>query len=164
MNTSKIIYNHFKLFKEDPIDGVDIVMNEENIQEWNITMIGPPDTFYEGGFFRLKMIFPNNFPMGPPKLKFITPMYHPNVYPNGDVCISILHPPGDDKWGYEKAEERWRPVHTINSILLSVISLFSSPNDESPANIDAGKDWRENRDKFRKKVNQCIEKSLEFLD
>ena len=60
------------------------------------------------------------------------------VAKNGDVCISILHEPGDDKWGYESASERWRPVHSIESILISVISMLSNPNDESPANVDAG--------------------------
>ena len=56
---------------------------------------------------------------------------------SGEVCISILHPPGDDAFGYEQASERWLPVHTVESILVSVISMLSSPNDESPANIDA---------------------------
>jgi ubiquitin-conjugating enzyme E2 G1 len=56
---------------------------------------------------------------------------------SGEVCISILHPPGEDAWGYEQASERWLPVHTVESILVSVISMLSSPNDESPANIDA---------------------------
>ena len=56
---------------------------------------------------------------------------------SGEVCISILHPPGEDAWGYESASERWLPVHTVESILVSVISMLSSPNDESPANIDA---------------------------
>lgn len=59
------------------------------------------------------------------------------VYPNGDVCISILHPPEDDKYGYESAAERWLPIHTVETILVSVISMLSSPNDSSPANIDA---------------------------
>ena len=56
---------------------------------------------------------------------------------NGDVCISILHEPGDDKYGYEKAAERWLPVHTVETILLSVISMLADPNFESPANVDA---------------------------
>lgn len=59
------------------------------------------------------------------------------VEKNGDVCISILHEPGEDKWGYEKPEERWLPVHTVETILLSVISMLADPNDESPANVDA---------------------------
>ena len=60
-----------------------------------------------------------------------------SVHKDGEVCISILHEPGEDKYGYEKAEERWLPVHTVETILLSVISMISDPNDESPANVDA---------------------------
>ena len=57
---------------------------------------------------------------------------------NGDVCISILHDPGEDKWGYERPEERWLPIHTVETIIMSVISMLADPNDESPANVDAG--------------------------
>eukprot|EP00795_Rhopilema_esculentum_P016044 gene16044-biopygen5405 len=62
------------------------------------------------------------------------------VSKEGDVCISILHEPGEDKYGYEKPEERWLPVHTVETILLSVISMIADPNDESPANVDAADD------------------------
>lgn len=72
-------------------------------------------------------------------------MWHPNVYKSGEVCISILHPPEDDKYGYEDAGERWMPVHTPETILLSVISMLSSPNDESPANLDAAIEMRDSR-------------------
>lgn len=67
----------------------------------------------------------------------ITSIINFSVEKNGDVCISILHEPGDDKWGYEKASERWLPVHTVETILISVISMLADPNDESPANVDA---------------------------
>lgn len=89
-------------------------------------------------------------------MKFISDIWHSNskiqlffisnqiiiyvkllVDKNGDVCISILHEPGDDKYGYEKAAERWLPVHTVETILLSVISMLADPNYESPANVDA---------------------------
>lgn len=59
------------------------------------------------------------------------------VHKDGEVCISILHEPGEDKYGYEHASERWLPVHTVETILMSVISMISDPNDESPANVDA---------------------------
>ena len=59
------------------------------------------------------------------------------VEKNGDVCISILHDPGEDKWGYERPEERWLPIHTVETIIVSVISMLADPNDESPANVDA---------------------------
>lgn len=60
-----------------------------------------------------------------------------SVDKEGNVCISILHEPGDDRWGYEKPEERWLPVHTVETILLSVISMLADPNHDSPANVDA---------------------------
>ncbi|KAH8977194.1 ubiquitin-conjugating enzyme [Lactarius hatsudake] len=100
--------------------------------------------FSEGGFFKARLTFPPEFPLLPPKMRFITPMWHPNIYSDGGVCISILHAPGDDQYGYEDAGERWVPVHTVESILLSVISLLSSekPNLDSPANVDAAKEIR----------------------
>ena len=59
------------------------------------------------------------------------------MYPDGRVCISILHTPGDDPLGYETAAERWSPVQSIEKILLSVVSMMAEPNDESGANVDA---------------------------
>eukprot|EP00850_Spirogloea_muscicola_P015045 SM000112S23987 [mRNA] locus=s112:195875:196795:+ [translate_table: standard] len=145
------------------------------------------------------MSFPSNYPNNPPSVKFTSEMWHPNVYPDGRVCISILHAPGDDPNGYEQACERWSPVHTVKcrscaalakalptlpfatntasakhllmrtavgkqveTILLSIISMLSSPNDESPANIDAAKDWRDHREDFRKKVSRIVRRSQEF--
>lgn len=60
-------------------------------------------------------------------MTFETEIWHPNVYPSGAVCISILHPPEEDKYGYEDAGERWMPVHTPHTILLSVISMVMIP-------------------------------------
>lgn len=94
-------------------------------------------TFSEGGFFKTELQFPKDYPNKPPKMRFISEIWHPNIHPNGDVCISILHDPGEDKWGYERPEERWLPIHTVETIIMSVISMLSEPNTESPANVDA---------------------------
>jgi ubiquitin-protein ligase len=94
----------------------------------------PENTLYEGGLFKAHLTFPHDYPHQPPKMTFKTEMWHPNVYTSGLVCISILHPPEDDKFGYEDAGERWLPVHTPQTILLSVISmvpLFSIMSNSS---------------------------------
>ncbi len=101
----------------------------------------------------------------PPSLVFQTPVpFHPNIYPGGLLCVSILHPPEDDKYGYEAASERWSPVQTPETILLSVISLFASPNEESAANVEAARllrGEREGKNKdFRKAVRKCVRESL----
>lgn len=162
MKSAKVVHRNYEMFQKEPIEGVSIGINEDDIYNWSVTLIGPKDSPYESGIFNCEMNFPNDYPLSPPVFKFKTSIYHPNVYADGKVCISILHPPGDDKWGYEKAEERWRPVHSASSIILSILSLLSAPNDESPANIDAGKDWRENPEEFQKKVNKCVRDSLEI--
>jgi ubiquitin-conjugating enzyme E2 G1 len=118
-----------------------------------------------GGNFRCNLIFPPSYPHMPPTLKFLTPIpFHPNIYPDGILCISILHPPGDDQYGYESASERWSPVQTPETILLSVISLLHSPNDESPANVEAARLWREEKQsgdrEFRKRCRKGVRESL----
>lgn len=92
-----------------------------------------------------ELIFPTDYPLSPPKMRFISDMFHPNgrcvhyavlarlqlaewcvaVYPDGRVCISILHTPGEDPLGYESATERWSPVQSIEKILLSVVSMLA---------------------------------------
>ncbi|XP_068956394.1 ubiquitin-conjugating enzyme E2 G2 isoform X3 [Petaurus breviceps papuanus] len=70
-------------------------------------------------------------------MRFTCEMFHPNIYPDGRVCISILHAPGDDPMGYESSAERWSPVQSVEKILLSVVSMLAEPNDESGADRKA---------------------------
>jgi ubiquitin-conjugating enzyme E2 G2 len=67
------------------------------------------------------------------------------VYASGEVCISILHAPGDDPNMYESSSERWSPVQSVEKVLLSVISMLAEPNIESPANVDTMKLFRDDR-------------------
>lgn len=82
------------------------------------------------------------------------------VYPNGAVCISILHPPGDDPNHYEHASERWSPIQSVEKILISVMSMLAEPNDESPANVEAAKMWRERKSEYEKRVRDEVRRGL----
>jgi ubiquitin-conjugating enzyme E2 G2 len=86
--------------------------------------------------------------------------FHLAVYPNGEVCISILHAPGADPMHYESITERWSPVQSVEKILISVVSMLAEPNDESPANIDAAKMWRGDRAAYKRRVRQTVEATL----
>ncbi|CAB1331423.1 unnamed protein product, partial [Coregonus sp. 'balchen'] len=102
------------------------------------------------GLARIK--FPIDYPYSPPAFRFLTKMWHPNIYENGDVCISILHPPVDDPQSGELPSERWNPTQNVRTILLSVISLLNEPNTSSPANVDASvmyRKWRDSKGKDR---------------
>eukprot|EP00007_Cunea_sp_BSH-02190019_P001610 CAMPEP_0174229194 /NCGR_PEP_ID=MMETSP0417-20130205/236_1 /TAXON_ID=242541 /ORGANISM="Mayorella sp, Strain BSH-02190019" /LENGTH=304 /DNA_ID=CAMNT_0015306717 /DNA_START=70 /DNA_END=983 /DNA_ORIENTATION=+ len=157
-----LLAKQFRDLQKNPVEGFSAgLVDDDDPFVWQILLLGPPDTLYEGGIFKGKMTFPKEYPNMPPKLVFDTELWHPNIYESGEVCISILHPPGDDKWGYEKASERWTPVHTVESILLSVISMLSDPNTESPANIEASTQYRDDPAGFKKKVARCVRRSQE---
>ncbi|KAJ3181104.1 ubiquitin-conjugating enzyme E2 G1 [Gaertneriomyces sp. JEL0708] len=156
-----LLRRQLKELTKHPVEGFSAGLADDNIYEWDVMIVGPEGTLYEGGFFKARLSFPTSYPQMPPKMKFISDIWHPNVYDNGEVCISILHAPGEDKYGYEKAEERWLPIHTVETIVLSVISMLSSPNDESPANIEAAKQWREDPKGFKRRVQRSVRRSLE---
>lgn len=146
------------------IDGFSAgLIDDEDIFKWELVIYGPQDTVYEGGMFKAHLLFPKEYPHRPPKMKFVSEMWHPNIDKDGNVCISILHEPGEDKYGYEKPSERWLPIHTVETIVISVVSMLADPNDESPANVDAAKMWRENFEDFKKKVGRTVRRSVEDL-
>ncbi|KAG8833499.1 Ubiquitin-conjugating enzyme E2 15 [Serendipita sp. 399] len=157
-NSSLLLQRQLKELMKRPVEGFSAgLVDDSNIFEWEIIIMG------EGAILKTRLTFPQEFPLLPPKMKFITPMWHPNIYADGNLCISILHDPGEDQYGYEDAGERWMPVHTVESILISVISLLSSdkPNLDSPANVDAAKEVRENWEGYKKKVRRLARKSAE---
>jgi len=146
-----------------PVEGFSVGLEDEsNVFVWDVVMFGQSNTIYDGGILKAKLTFPSDYPNSPPKMQFVTPMWHPNIYPDGQVCISILHAPGDDQYGYESAAERWSPVQTVETIVVSVMSLLEDkPNTDSPANVDAAKDVRENYTEYKKKVRRLCRKSAE---
>lgn len=149
----------FKSLTEKQVAGFSVEVIDDNLAKWRVWILGPKGTPYEGGCFRARLEFPPEFPFQPPVMTFESQMWHPNVYPDGRVCISILHPPGEDKYGYETAEERWSPIQSVESVLISVISMISDPNDESPANLDAAIQWRTKPKDYNEKCQQLALKS-----
>ena len=145
----------FKQMYQNPSDG--IVM-EDIFFEWEAVSTSLEGTYFEDGVFIVKLEFPQDYPLNSPKMKFRSDLFHPNIYPDSRVCISILHPPGNDPLGYESSSERWSPVQSIEKILFSVMSMMAEPHTESPANVDAAKMWREDKEFFKKKsCSQCEE-------
>lgn len=106
------------------------------------------------------MRFPSDYPYQPPSFRFLTKaMCHPNVYPDGTLCISILHKPGDDVQSGELASERWNVLHGVESVLRSVLLLLDDPEINSPANVDASVLYRDKRDQYNELARATVEKS-----
>lgn len=92
--------------------------------------------------------FHPEYPTKPPKCKFSPPLFHPNVYPSGTVCLSILN-----------EEEGWKPAITIKEILLGIQSLLDEPNPESPAQADAFNLFKKDRQAYEKKVRSIVKEN-----
>ena len=101
-------------------NNIHVYVNDENLFEIKALIIGPEDTPYEQGFYFFYFEIPKDYPINPPKVKFINlngnVRFHPNLYKCGKVCLSILntwHGPG------------WTSVQTLSSVLLSIQSLMN---------------------------------------
>ena len=145
------LINELKRLNNEPIDNVSFQVDDANMLNWNFTLIGPHESPYEGGIYNGVIKFPENYPYKPPEVIFTSKLFHPNVYADGKLCISILHE-GNDTTGYEHETERWRPIQNIRTIFLSIISLLNDPNPDSAANIDAAKMLRDNKKEYYNKI------------
>jgi len=154
----KRLVSEYKQHQKDPNYFYSVCPDENNFMKWKFTMIGPPESLYEYGMFSGFIVFPKTYPIKPPKVTFDKDIWHPNVYTNGKVCISILHE-GVDQYGYESSMERWNPSHGVESIMISINSMLADPNYESPANISVSKMARENKEKLENKIFDLVLKS-----
>lgn len=135
-------------------------IEQVNLFKWRFAlMVINPDSAFNGGYFKAEMIFSDDYPFQPPKFRFLIPIYHPNIYPDGQLCISILHKPGEDITSGEDAGERWSPLQGAESVMRSVLLLLDDPEINSPANVDAGVMYRDNRTAYNKKAREAVERS-----
>ena len=107
----------------------------EDIYDWVATIMGPDKSVYEGGVFKLSIKFPERYPFKPPKCKFITKIYHPNVNMGGGICLDIL-------------KDQWSPALTVSKVLLSICSLLTDPNPDDPLVPDIATQYKDNRVQF----------------
>lgn len=120
-----------------------IVNND--IFHWEASISGPNDSPYKGGTFRLDIRIPFDFPIVPPRIRFKTKIYHPNIHITGAICIDIL-------------QSRWNSTWTIGQILLGILSLLTDANPDDPYNARAAFYYRENRRKFDEIARSWIRK------
>jgi ubiquitin-conjugating enzyme E2 R len=162
MSAERLLMNEFKALSKEPWTNVELI--NDNVFEWSIALIVlNPESLYYGGYFKAKMTFPKNYPYSPPDFKFVRPLYHPNIYPDGRLCISILHAPGDDEMSGELAAERWSPVQRVETVLISVLSLLDDAEASSPANVDAGVMYRNNPAQYQAQIKRDLETSKQDI-
>eukprot|EP01125_Pyxidicula_operculata_P013033 TRINITY_DN42_c0_g1_i2.p1 TRINITY_DN42_c0_g1~~TRINITY_DN42_c0_g1_i2.p1 ORF type:complete len:131 (-),score=13.02 TRINITY_DN42_c0_g1_i2:251-643(-) len=123
ISSSKLrLMSDLKNISDDPPEGVSAApTGEDNLYVWDATIFGPEDCPWEGicqtnvnslltflgGIFSLKLKFPEDYPTAPPKVRFVSTMFHPNVYGDGSLCLDII-------------QDKWKPIYNVAAILLSI--------------------------------------------
>ncbi|KAL6767114.1 UBC10 [Auxenochlorella protothecoides x Auxenochlorella symbiontica] len=142
----KRLMRDFKRLQQDPPEGVNASPRSDNIMNWRAVIFGPEGTVWDGGVFLLTLAFSEDYPNKAPIVKFKTPMYHPNIYADGSICLDIL-------------QNQWSPIYDVSAILTSIQSLLSDPNPNSPANSEAAKLYVEDRKEYNRRVTTVVEDS-----
>tara|TARA_B100001093_G_C26815749_1_gene1009639 strand:- start:1525 stop:1974 length:450 start_codon:yes stop_codon:yes gene_type:complete len=135
MSVARRITTELKQLEKDPPMNCSAGPIGEDIFKWEATIIGPTETVYEGGVFKLLIHFSDRYPFKPPKIRFLTRIYHPNINSSGGICLDIL-------------KDQWSPALTISKVLLSICSLLSDPNPDDPLVPDIADEYMNDRETY----------------
>merc|ERR1712146_2863 len=114
----------------EPAPGISATPHESNLRYFDVIIAGPSSSPYEGGVFKLELFLSEDYPMAPPKVRFLTKIYHPNIDKLGRICLDIL-------------KDKWSPALQIRTVLLSIQALMSGPNPDDPLANDVAEHWKQ---------------------
>lgn len=128
----------------EPVAGISATPYQDNLRYFAVAIEGPADSPYERGVFQLELFLPADYPMAPPKVRFLTKIYHPNVDKLGRICLDIL-------------KDKWSPALQIRTVLLSIQALLSAPNPDDPLDNTVAEVWKKNE-------AEAIRRAREFTE
>ncbi|ETN57965.1 ubiquitin-conjugating enzyme E2-25kD [Anopheles darlingi] len=115
---------------------IKLEMVNDNFTELRGEIAGPPDTPYEGGKFVLEIKVPETYPFNPPKVKFMTKIWHPNISSvTGAICLDIL-------------KDNWAAAMTLRTVLLSLQALLAAAEPDDPQDAVVATQYKENHEMF----------------
>mmetsp|Transcript_30289 Transcript_30289/g.42929 ORF Transcript_30289/g.42929 Transcript_30289/m.42929 type:complete len:197 (-) Transcript_30289:151-741(-) len=137
--TNRLTKELAEVGKDDKTSGVKAVpVSQDNIRELRGTILGPEGTPYESGVFQIRITIPKQYPFEPPKMKFDTKIWHPNISSQtGAICLDIL-------------KDQWSPALTIKTALLSLQALLCSPEPGDPQDAQVANMYLQDRATFNK--------------
>ncbi|XP_046853489.1 ubiquitin-conjugating enzyme E2 T-like [Xenia sp. Carnegie-2017] len=138
-----------KMMENDPSPGISCWMIEDRIDYLQANIVGSEDTPYVGGIFKLDILIPERYPFEPPKVKFITPIYHPNIDNSGRICLDVLKMP---------PKGAWKPSWNVSTVLKSIQSLMAEPNPEDPLMGEISEQFKYHRQDFNRKAIEWTKK------
>ncbi len=135
MSTIQRLNKELQELKNNPPTNCSAGVVDDDIYHWQATILGPAGSPYENGVFYLRIEFPTDYPFKPPKVTFITKIYHCNINSTGNICLDIL-------------KEQWSPALTISKVLLSICSLMDDQNPNDPLMLDVANLYMNNKEEF----------------
>ena len=140
--TERRIQTELLEMKNSPPDNCSAGPIGDDLFHWRATILGPEGSPYEGGIFKLKIDFPADYPFKPPRVVFLTKIYHCNINSAGGICLDIL-------------KDQWSPALTIGKVLLSICSLMNDPNPDDPLVSDIANLFKNNKKEhdYRAKIS-----------
>ncbi|CAL9145765.1 ubiquitin-conjugating enzyme E2 36-like isoform X1 [Musa acuminata AAA Group] len=130
-NLPRRIIKETQRLLSEPAPGISASPSEDNMRYFNVMILGPSQSPYEGGVFKLELFLPEEYPMAAPKVRFLTKIYHPNIDKLGRICLDIL-------------KDKWSPALQIRTVLLSIQALLSAPNPDDPLSDNIARHWKTN--------------------
>ena len=146
----KRLAREYRKLLQDAPEGVSAEPDGDNIMRWRAVIIGGQETMWEGATFNLRLDFSEEYPNKPPKVRFVTEIFHPNVYDEdnnrGEICLDIL-------------QTKWTPLYDVGAVLVAIQSLLVDANPDSPANSEAAQMFVQDKYAYLRRVRRCVERS-----
>ena len=141
----KRLHDEYSNFNKEPLFnlGCTVGLNNDNIYQWRATMCGPIDSLYKKGLFYIELSFPENYPESPPKIRFLTPIYHLNVFSGADNNLGRICP---------NFITSWKPSTTPKEILTKLYTIFYKNDLENAFDLDKKEEYKKHYDLFRAKA------------
>ena len=131
---------------KDEVGMTEAQLVENDITHWKATLSGPEGSVYENGRFQLDVVIPHGYPFEPPKMRFDTKIWHPNISSaNGAICLDIL-------------KDKWSPAFTMRIAFLCILALLGSPNPDDPQDAVVASQYKKSRRDFNEQARQWTRK------
>lgn len=148
MQRASRLRRELQLLATEPPPGI-TCWQDAHTDDLRAQILGGADTPYEKGVFKLEVVIPERYPFEPPQIRFLTPIYHPNIDSAGRICLDILKLP---------PKGAWRPSLSIATVLTSIQLLMSEPNPDDPLVADVSSEFKYNKPVFLRNARQWTEK------
>lgn len=149
MQRSTRLKRELQLLSTEPPPGISCWQTEGQIDDLRAQIVGGANTPYEGGLFSLEIKVPERYPFEPPKMRFLTPIYHPNIDNAGRICLDALKLP---------PKGAWKPSLNIATVLSSIQLLMVEPNPDDPLMADISSEYKYNKQVYLEKAKRWTEK------